>query len=72
MTTVATWVFFACYGQWCVAPETRIVPGLTEAQCRYLESVYSAVPVGVWDRTKDYRYAECIEPNTKPIPRKAQ
>jgi hypothetical protein len=66
MSTTALWVFFMCYGPWCTGPETRIIPGMTEDQCRELQGWYRRVPANVGHRAKDFRFAQCIGPEDKP------
>jgi hypothetical protein len=64
MSTTALWVFFMCYGPWCTGSDTRIIPGMTEDQCRELQRWYQLVPGDVGDhRTRGFRYVNCIGPS---------
>jgi hypothetical protein len=70
MNTAALYVFFACFGQYCLGPETRIISGLTEAQCGVLITNYdplAKIEDGKSEK-KDFRYAICIDPNGRHEP----
>jgi hypothetical protein len=46
-----------------LAPESRIITGLTEAQCHYLEQQYDHILKQGY--LKDYRYSACIDADGK-------
>ena len=62
MSIAGLWVFFACFGHHCLGPETRIVPGLTEMQCRVLLAYYDELKNLELGGLRDFRFVQCISP----------
>jgi hypothetical protein len=65
VNTAAVWVLVACFGQYCLGADSRVVAGLTRAQCEHLLLNYTRLKASGLPpaETKDFRLAECVGPN---------